>query len=141
MRTDNDVDAALPEQIEDLPLLTLRSKSAEHFDTHRIIEHSLPKNFEMLLGEHRRRREHCDLSSVYHCLERRSDSHFGFAKPNVATDQPIHRARTFHIDFCVDDRFHLIRRFAKRKGMLEFARAHFESARELRCGERLPTPT
>ena len=114
---------SLPEptkQLEDFFLFTLCPESAEHFDPHRVIEHSLPKNFEMLLSEHGRWREHRDLASIHHGFEGRADCDFGLAEADIAADQAVHRARTFHVNLGVDDRFHLVGRFAKRERMFEF---------------------
>src|SRR5256886_2136004 len=121
MRANHDVDAALTEQFENFLLFALRSKPAEHFDPDRIIEHSLAENFEVLLREHGRRREDRDLPAVHHRFERRANRDFGFAETNVAANQSVHWSRTFHVDFRVDDRFHLVGRFAKWKRMLELA--------------------
>src|SRR6266446_2199796 len=65
MRADDDVDAALVKKLEDFALLTLRSKPAEHFNPHRVIEHALAKNLEVLLREDGRGREHGDLPRVH----------------------------------------------------------------------------
>ena len=75
----------------------VRAEAAEHFDPHRIIEHALAESFEMLLREHGRRREHRDLFAFHHGLERRADRDLRFAETDIAADQPIHRARLFHV--------------------------------------------
>jgi hypothetical protein len=93
----------------------LRTKAAQHFDAHRVIEHALPEHFEMLLSQNRGRRQHGYLFAGHDRLERGAHGHFGFPETNVATDQAIHRSRTFHVDFRINDGLHLIRRFAKRK--------------------------
>ena len=38
--------------LQNFALLAVRSKAAEHFNSHWVIEHALPKNFEVLLREH-----------------------------------------------------------------------------------------
>src|SRR5260370_11599408 len=48
MGADDDVDTALTKQFENFALLTLRSKAAQHLHSHRIIEHPLTKNFDVL---------------------------------------------------------------------------------------------
>ena len=121
MRANDDVDAALSKELEDFLLLTLRPKTAEHFDTHRIIEHSLPKNLEVLLREHGCWRQHGDLATIHHRFERGANRHFRFSETNIAANQAVHRPGTFHVDLCVDDGFHLVGRLAKRERMLEFA--------------------
>src|SRR5438270_3545558 len=98
MRSDDDVDAALPEQLEDFLLLTLRPKAAEHFDPDRIIEHSLAKNFEVLLRKDGGRGQHHHLMTVHHRFERGSNRDLGFAEADIAANQSVHWARTFHVD-------------------------------------------
>ena len=93
MRADDDVDPAVAQLLQDLALFALRAEAAEHFDAHRIIEHALAKRFEMLLREHRGRREDGDLFAVHDRFEGRANRHFGFAEADVAANQPIHRAR------------------------------------------------
>src|SRR5581483_9351884 len=120
MGADHDFDAALPEQFDDFSLLTLRTETAEHFDSHRIIEHALAKDFEMLLREHRRWREHRHLPSVHDGFEGRADGDLGFSKADIAADETVHWSRALHVDFCVGDCLELVGSFAKREGMLEF---------------------
>ena len=74
----------------------------------------------MLLSQYGGRREHGYLSAVHDCLECCAHGHFSFAETNIAADQAVHRARTFHVDLGVNDRFHLVRRFAKRERTLKF---------------------
>ena len=81
----------------DFALFRLRAEAAEHFDPDRIIEHALPEGFEMLLRQHGRRREHRDLFAVHDRLEGGANRHLGFAETDVAADQAIHRARSFHV--------------------------------------------
>ena len=88
--------------------------------SHRVIEHPLAKGLEVLLREHGRGREHGDLFAFHHRLERGADRDLGFAEADVAADQAIHRARFLHVALRLGDRFQLIGRFAKGKGMLEF---------------------
>ena len=115
MRADDDIDAAFAQQLQHFFLFGVRTKTAEHFDAHRIIEHALPKHFEMLLRQNGGRREHGDLFAVHDRLERGANGDFGFAETDVAADQAVHRPRTFHVDLRVDDRLHLVRRFAERE--------------------------
>ena len=96
-------------------MLGLRTKTAQHFDPHRVIEHPLPERFEMLLRQDCGRRKNRNLFPFHHGLERGADRDLGLAKANVAADQAIHRARTFHVGFRRGDGGQLVRRFAKRK--------------------------
>ena len=74
----------------------------------------------MLLREDCRRREDGDLFAFHDGFEGSANCHFGFAKADIAADQPIHRARLFHVAFCLGNCFELVGRFAKREGVLEF---------------------
>ena len=96
----------------------------------------MSKYFEVLLREHGRRRQDRYLFTVHDRFERGANRHLGFAKTDVAADQAIHRTRTFHIDLGIDDRLRLVRRFAERKGMLEF-RLPFRIRAERVSGMRL----
>ena len=100
-------------------LFRLRTETTEHFDPHGVIEHALSKDLEVLLGENGGRRKDCDLFAVHDRFECSADRDFGFAKADIAANQAVHRLRSFHVDLGVDDRFHLIRRFAERERMLK----------------------
>ncbi len=52
-----------------------------------------------------------------HRLENRPDRHFGFTKADIATDQPIHRAITFHIPLHILSGFELVGGRLVRKGV------------------------
>src|ERR1700694_4513784 len=99
MRADDNVNAALAKKLEDFALLALRPKPAEHFNPHRIIEHALAKNLEVLLRGH----EPGDFSAVHYGFERGADRHFRFTEAGVTADQPVHRSRLLHVDLRVDD--------------------------------------
>ena len=101
----------------------VRTEPAQHFDSHRIIEHALPKSFEMLLCQHRRRGENRDLFAFHHRFKGGANRNLGFAESNVAANQAIHRARRFHVGFVSAMAVELIGRFAKRKRMLELRAA------------------
>ena len=75
----------------------------------------------MLLREHRRRRQDDDLFSFHDGFEGGANGDFRFAETDVAANQPIHRARLLHVALRCRDRGELVRRFAKRERMLEFA--------------------
>ena len=69
----------------------------------------------MLLSQNSGWREHGHLLPLHHRFECGAHGDFGFAKANVAADQAIHRSQPFHVDFRVDNRLHLIRRFTERE--------------------------
>src|SRR5205085_8875960 len=87
MRADHDLDATLANKFENFALLALGSKPAEHFDPHQIIEHTLAKNFEVLLREHGGGREDGDLSAVHDCFEGCANRNLRFAEADVAANQ------------------------------------------------------
>ena len=121
VRADDDIDAAVAQQLEHFALLGVRAETAEHFDRGPDNRASAAGSFEMLLREHSRRREHGDLFAFHDRLERRANRHLRFAEADVAADQPIHRARQLHVVLGRGDRRELIGRFAEGKGMLELA--------------------
>jgi hypothetical protein len=96
-------------------LFGLRTKTAEHFNPHRVLAHALPEHFEMLLSENSGWREHGNLLPLHDRLECGAHCDFRFAETNVAANQPIHRPGPFHVDLRVDDRLHLVRRFPERE--------------------------
>ena len=68
MRADDYIHSAVAQQFQNLALLGVRPKTAEHFDANRIIEHALAKRFEMLLRQHRSRRQHRNQQYVLRLL-------------------------------------------------------------------------
>ena len=59
----------------------------------------------MLLREHGGGGEHRYLFAGHYGLECRANGHLGFAETDVTTNEAVHRARLFHVDLAVDDRF------------------------------------
>ena len=76
---------------------------------------------EVLFGEQRRRDEHRDLRPVHHRLERRADRDLGLAEPHVATEEPVHRERPFHVVLDLVDHPDLVGRLLERERILELA--------------------
>jgi len=72
----------------------------------------MAKGFEVLLREHGSRREHRDLPAFHHRFKSGADRHFRFPETDVATDEPIHRARLLHVVLGGVDRLQLIDGFA-----------------------------
>src|SRR5205807_2412854 len=121
VRADDDIDAAFAEELQDFALFGMRTKAAQHLDADWVIEHALPERFEMLLRQHRRRREDDDLFSFHDRFESGANGDFRFAKADVAANQPVHRARQLHVALGRGDGGELIGRFAKRERVLELA--------------------
>ncbi len=60
----------------------------------------------MLLCEERSWDEESDLLIILHGDKRSTHGDFGFTKPNVSTDEPVHSARQCHVvDYSIDSRF------------------------------------
>ena len=74
----------------------------------------------MLLSQNRRRHQHRYLLAAHHGLERRPQSDFRLAEPDVAAQQAVHRRWLFHVGFDFGDGGQLVRRFLKRERILEF---------------------
>ena len=51
VRADDDIDTAFAQQLQHFFLFGVRTKTAEHFDPHRVLTHALPEHFEMLLSQ------------------------------------------------------------------------------------------
>ena len=115
MRADDDIDTTFTQQFKHLFLLGVRTETAEHFDAHGILKHALPEHLEVLLRQNSGWREHGYLFPLHYRLERSAHRDFGFAETNVPAYETIHGPCPFHVDFRVDDRLHLVRRFAERE--------------------------
>ncbi len=89
------------------------------------------------MSENGSRRENRHLFAIHHCFERGPNCDFRFAEADIAADQAVHRLGALHVDFCIDDRLHLIRRFAKRKRILKFRLPSCVRAKRV-TGMRLP---
>ena len=97
------------------------AKPRQQFEAHRIIGHPLAEGVEMLLGQHRRGGQDGDLFAAQRGFEGGADGHFGFAVADVAADEPVHRARRFHVLFGGDDGPNLVGRLLIDKAVLKFA--------------------
>ena len=75
----------------------------------------------MLLRQNCGGHEHGNLFAGHHRLERSTNSHLGFPKTHVTTNQPIHRLGPLHIAFGIVDGFFLIGGFLVNKSRLKFA--------------------
>ena len=105
-----------------------------------IIRHALAKSVEMLLRQNGRRHEDGDLFAAHHGFERRADGDLGFAKADIAANQPVHRLGRFHVLFGFTDGAHLVGRFLVDERAFEFAlprRVRAESVAGLRFARGL----
>ncbi len=110
MGTDEDVDLAGSELLEDRRLLGLAAEARHHVDLDRERRQAGAQRLEVLEGEHRRRRQDRHLLAVHHRLERRPQRHLGLAVADVAAQQAIHRHRRLHVALDVGQSRRLIRR-------------------------------
>ena len=93
MGADDDIDAAGLQGFDRLALFLRRAEAAELGDRKRKLGHPFDERPIVLFGQDRRGHQHGDLISVVDGLEGGPHGHFGLAKPDVAADQAIHRAR------------------------------------------------
>src|ERR1700690_4596446 len=63
----------------------------------------------MLLGENRRRHQHCSLPVVKNCLKDCPHGNLGLAVSDITTEEPVHRFVGFHIFFYVLNGLELVR--------------------------------
>jgi len=104
VRSDDDVDSAFPQKLQDFALLGRRTEPTEHFDAHRIIQHALPEGVEVLLGQDGGGRKDRHLFAFHDGFKGGPDRDLGLAKTNIPADEPIHGAGALHVDFRIGDR-------------------------------------
>ena len=97
MGANDDVDLAVGEVGEYLLDLLWRAGSREVVDPDGQVFESVSEGVVVLIGEHGRRHEHCDLLAVSGSLEGSADGDFGLAEANVAADEAVHRAVALHV--------------------------------------------
>ena len=119
MGPDDDVDLTGFDAFDGARLGFLIDESREHLDDDWELCQPLAEDMEVLLGEHCRRREQRDLLPTHRRLERRPQGELRLAKPDVATQEAIHRTIGLHVglDFC--QRGDLVGSLFKRKGRFE----------------------
>ena len=110
MRADHYVDLTAFDAFDYFLLFFRRTKARQQFYLHRKGREALAKSIEVLIGEHRRRRQDGGLLAVHHGLERGTHRDFRLAVTDVAAQQAIHRRRGFHIVLHIFDRSFLIGR-------------------------------
>ena len=118
VRPNHDVNCALLHLLQHLLLLRLRPEAGEHLHQDGKLTQPLTENSKMLLRKHRCRNEHGRLLAVHDSLECGADGDFGFSVADITDYDAVHRPVGLHIPFHVDDRVHLIRRFAEGEGAL-----------------------
>src|SRR4029453_2203652 len=83
MRANDGIYTPFAQNLEDFFLLSLRTEAAKHLDSHGVIKHTLPKHFEMLLGQTGRGREDGNLFAVHDRFKTSANGHFGLAEPDI----------------------------------------------------------
>ena len=97
VRADDDIDRAGGQPVDGGVRLFFGSEPREQFHRDRELGHALAEGVVVLLRQNGGWHEHGHLPPAHHRLERRPDGHLGFAKTNIAANEPIHRARLFHV--------------------------------------------
>jgi hypothetical protein len=115
VRADDDVDLAVRQRRHRLLLLGLGAEARQHGDAHRKVREAIRKRDEVLLGEHRRRRQHRHLLAAQHREQAGAQRDLGLAVADVAADQAIHRHAVLHVGEHGVDRLRLIRRLLERE--------------------------
>ena len=113
VRADHDVDRAGIESRDRIGNLFRRAESRQLDDVHRPLREAVSEGVEVLLGEQRRRAQHCHLFAADHRGEARAQRHLGLAEADVAADQPVHREARAHVLQHRVDRGLLVRRLFK----------------------------
>ena len=112
MGADQHLDLALTELGEHLLHLGRPAEARDHLDPYREVAVAVAERVPVLLGEDRGRDEHQHLLAGHRDRERRSEGDLGLAVPDIAADEPVHRARRLEILFDRLDRACLILRLA-----------------------------
>ena len=91
VRADQHVDLALGVVGEHALDLARAAHARHELDAQREVAEAVAERLQVLLGEHRRRREHQHLAPRARDLERAAQRDLGLAEADVAADQPVHR--------------------------------------------------
>ena len=121
MRADDDIDRAILEPLDGRALVLGRLEPAHAIDADGIGGVAFAQIFPVLLGEDRRRHEKGRLLAFLHRLEDGADRDLGLAKADVAADEPVHRARAFHVALRFENGALLVLGLLVDEGLLEFA--------------------
>ncbi len=103
----------------DLLLLRARAKPREQLDRDGKGREPPQERPEVLVREHRRRREEGHLLAVEHGLEGRAHGDLRFPVADIAAEEPVHRPVGLHVALHVGDGLRLVRRLGVLEGVLE----------------------
>src|SRR5580692_1075267 len=121
MRANDDVRLSGFEGCQGFLLLRRRAEPAQHFDACWKSREAPLEGLEVLKGEYRGGRKNGDLLGVGDSFERGTHGYFGFAVPDVAAQQTIHRRGAFHVALDVGDGEILIGSLFEFEGVFKFA--------------------
>ena len=97
MRSDDDIDFATGRPFQNVRLLGVRPKTAQHLDGDRKSGHAFHERLVVLLAKHRRRHENRHLLAIEDSPKRRPHRDFRLAVTDVAAEQTIHRLVGLHV--------------------------------------------
>ena len=117
---DQDIDQTFLEICQRFLLFCRCPETAEQIHPHRIIFHPLHKIIIMLLCQDRCRHQKYNLFALLCRFKCRTDRHLCLTISDIAADQSVHDLIAFHIFFDCFDRFQLIIRLFKWKGLFKF---------------------
>ena len=121
VRADDDVDRAVAQSLDRLALALRGLQPAQAIDADRVGGDTFAQVFPVLLGQDRGRHEKGRLFAFLHRLENGADRDLGLAEADIAADEPVHRARAFHVPFRFEDGPLLVLGFLVDERVLEFA--------------------
>ena len=121
MRPDHHVDAPVGQVASGRSLRCCAGerKRLSSSTPHRVRRVPVGERLRVLAGEQRRRREHRRLRPVLHGLEHGTDGDLRLAEPDVAADEPVHRAWLLHVGLDVGDGRELVVGLHEREGRLQ----------------------
>jgi hypothetical protein len=120
MRTDDDINFSIFEELEDIAFFFGASETVDIFNFDAELFESAGESFGMLEGEDGGRNEDSDLFFVEYGFEGSSDGHFGFAEADIAADEAVHGVIAEHIILNGDGCFELVGGIFVDEGGFEF---------------------
>ena len=97
VRTDHHIDFPRRHLGDDRLLLLRRTEPRQHLHSHREIRQPLTEGPPVLVGQDRGRYQHGDLLASLDRLEGRPYRDLGLAVAHITHQEPVHRARLFHV--------------------------------------------
>ena len=110
MRSDQDVDVAVCQFLQNFFDLFCRFCPTQIVDGTREVAQSLAEGFVVLQCQYGGRNQHGHLFAVGYGFERGTNGHFGLSEPDIAAHKSVHRACRLHVVFDVVGGFQLVGR-------------------------------